>query len=446
MPTAKHRILADIPDLLAPGGRPRKLLLVVPIATALSLGVVTALATVPGQRLNEVSVQEVVESLAVAPIAASVQDSDAFVRLVRIRSGDSISSILDRLGASDKEVLSFVIASEEGKSAIRGMRAGEPVTATVTTAGRILSLDLLTNAGANRYSVIRQGETIVESAHERNTETAIQVRGGTIRSSLFAATDAAGLSDDVAMKLAELFGTEIDFHTDLRKGDRFSVVFESISEGGVDISTGKILAAEFINRGKRHAVVLFREASGRESYYTPDGRSLRQAFLRSPLEFSRVTSGFAMRFHPIKKMWRQHKGVDFGAATGTAVKATSDGKVDFVGVQRGYGNVIKLTHRNEISTVYAHLSRFASGLKKGGAVEQGEIIGYVGQTGWATGPHLHYEFRSKGQPLDPMSADLPTAQPLTKAEMTRFRAQVEPNIDRLAILNRSTTADIASID
>ena len=145
-----------------------------------------------------------------------------------------------------------------------------------------------------------------------------------------------------------------------------------------------------------------------------------------------------MRFHPIKKEWRQHKGVDFGAPTGTAVKATSDGKVEFVGGQRGYGNVIQLSHRNDISTVYAHLSRFAAGLRAGETVEQGETIGYVGQTGWATGPHLHYEFRVKDKALDPMSADLPTALPLSKAEMVRFQTQTSPNLERLATLNRST--------
>lgn len=438
MPTAKPRILAHIPTLPTPARTSRKWLFIAPIGTLLSLGVVTALATVPGQRLNDVPVHQVIESLSpnlIEPIPAS---DGAYVRLVRIRSGDSIASILERLGATDDELRRFVISSEEGKAAIRGMRAGEPVTATVTSSGRVLSFDVLINSGAGRYSVIRDRDTIVESTDERNTETAVQVRGGTIQSSLFAATDAAGLSDEVAIRLAELFGTEIDFHTDLRKGDRFSVVFESVSEHGVEISAGRILAAEFVNRGKRHSVVLFRDAGGRESYYTPDGRSLRQAFLRSPLEFSRVTSGFAMRFHPIKKMWRQHKGVDFGAPTGTAVKATSDGTVAFVGEQRGYGNVIELNHRNDISTVYAHLSRFAKGLHKGESVEQGEIIGYVGQTGWATGPHLHYEFRANDRPLDPMSADLPTAQPLSRVEMARFKAQVSPNLERLATLNRST--------
>lgn len=444
MPTAKSRILADLHDLLVSPGRSKKFLLITPIAAALSLSVVTAVATVPGQRQDQVSVREVVERLATDSIDVISQSDAAFVRLVRIRSGDTLSSIMDRLGASDDEFRSFVVTSESGKAAIRGMRAGEPVTATVTGGGRVLSLDLLMNAGSNRYTAIRQDEAITESIQGRTTETAVQMRSGTIRSSLFAATDAAGLSDEVAVRLAELFGTEIDFRTDLRKGDRFSVVFESMSENGVEISTGRILAAEFVNNGKRYAVVLFREASGREGYYTPDGRSLRQAFLRSPLEFSRVTSGFSMRLHPIKKTWRQHKGVDFGAPTGTAIKATSDGKIEFVGVQRGYGNVIKLAHRNDISTVYAHMSRFAKGLRKGQSVEQGSIIGYVGQTGWATGPHLHYEFRSKDKPLDPLSADLPTAQPLSKAEMARFQAQALPNIERLAILNRS--ADLASLE
>ena len=211
------------------------------------------------------------------------------------------------------------------------------------------------------------------------------------------------------MKLAELFGTEIDFHTDLRKGDRFSVVFESISEGGVEISTGKILAAEFINRGKRHAVVLFREASGRESYYTPMG----EAAPGIPQIAARILQGdirICNAFSPDQEDVASAQGVDFGAATGTAVKATSDGKVDFVGVQRGYGNVIKLTHRNEISTVYAHLSRFASGLKKGEPSSRGDHrIRRTNRLGHRSSSSLRVPLERPT--LDPMSADLPTAQP-----------------------------------
>ncbi|HPR06827.1 MAG TPA: M23 family metallopeptidase, partial [Denitromonas sp.] len=186
---------------------------------------------------------------------------------------------------------------------------------------------------------------------------------------------------------------------------------------------------------RRHSVVLYQDKDGREDYYSEDGRSLKQAFLRFPLEFTRVTSGFSQRFHPILKKWRQHKGVDFGAPSGSAIKATSNGTVDFVGTKGGYGKVVILRHRDKITTLYGHMSGFASGLRKGAAVSQGDIIGYVGQTGWATGPHLHYEFRISDTAKDPMSIALPTANPLSKSELAAFNAATKMYRKRIALLN-----------
>ena len=235
--------------------------------------------------------------------------------------------------------------------------------------------------------------------------------------------------------MAEIFGTEIDFHTDLRKDDRLNVVYETFYEDGNAVRAGRILAAEFINQDKRHAVVLYRGPSGKEQYYTDDGRSLRQGFLRSPLEFSRVSSSFGRRLHPIKNNWRDHKGTDFAAPTGTPIKATSDGVIDFAGVQNGYGNMVILKHRGNISTAYAHLNAFAGGMRKGQEVNQGEIIGYVGSTGWATGPHLHYEVRFDNVAQNPMTVELPMADALNAMELITFHRDTSELRNRFALLN-----------
>ncbi len=199
----------------------------------------------------------------------------------------------------------------------------------------------------------------------------VEMRSGTVTHSLFGATDDAGLPDNVATQLATIFGTWIDFHTDLRKGDRFNVVYEAIYEEGNPVRAGRILAAEFINNGERHAVVLYRGPSGKEQYYSDDGASLQQGFLRSPLEFSRVSSNFGRRLHPIHGSWRNHNGTDFSAPIGTPVMATSDATIEFIGTQRGFGNLIVLKHRNDITTHYAHLNGFAKGLAKGQSGEPG---------------------------------------------------------------------------
>jgi murein DD-endopeptidase MepM/ murein hydrolase activator NlpD len=249
-----------------------------------------------------------------------------------------------------------------------------------------------------------------------------QMKSGEIRSSLFAATDAAGLSDNVAVQLADIFAGDVDFHRDLRRGDKFTVIYEMFFHEGRAIKSGRLLAAEFINQGKSYRAVWFQDAEGKGAYYTPEGKNLRKAFLRSPLEFSRVSSGFSMRFHPILQQWRAHKGIDYAAPTGTHVKATADGVVESVGRQNGYGNFIMLKHQGGFSTSYAHLSSFAGGLRKGARVRQGDVIGHVGQTGWATGPHLHYEFRVNDQVRNPLTVALPAALPVPAQQITAFNS------------------------
>src|SRR5439155_8310790 len=235
-------------------------------------------------------------------------------------------------------------------------------------------------------------------------------------SSLFAAGDATGLPDSVILQIAEVFSGEIDFLHDLRRGDRFSVVYETRDIDGHSFGAGRILAAEFVNKGVAYRAFLWRSNDGSEGYYTEDGKSLKRAFLLSPVAFSRVTSGFSLAlFHPFLQTWRAHKGVDFAAPAGTPVHAAGDGQVAVAARQNGYGNVVIVRHPGTYSTVYAHLSRFAPGVKTGARISQGDVIGFVGQTGWATGPHLHYEFRVNDVQHNPLTIALPNAQPVPVA-------------------------------
>jgi murein DD-endopeptidase MepM/ murein hydrolase activator NlpD len=268
---------------------------------------------------------------------------------------------------------------------------------------------------------------------------------GEIRSSLFAAADVAGLPDNVTVQMADVFAGDIDFYHDLRRGDRFSVVYEVRYVDGEPVGVGSIVAAEFDNRGRALSAFLWRGEDGEQSYYSETGSPLRKAFLRSPMEFSRVTSGFSdARFHPILQTWRAHKGVDFAAPYGTPVRATGDAKVAFAGQQDGYGNVIQLQHNGGFSTLYAHLSKFSPQVRAGARIAQGEVIGYVGQTGWATGPHLHYEFRAGDEQRNPLTVALPGGEPLTPAHRLAFTERTAPAAAQLALARTLSVARLAS--
>ncbi len=437
MQARRNKILADLPAHLP--SAPRAWILASLFGVSL-FGVVAATATAPDAP-PPFPLETVVERLDLQALTASAEDTLPYVYDERVQAGDTIHSIFRRLNIADPEALAFLLNDAQGKATLRQLRAGRSVTALVNPDGRLLTLSLPVAQGGGRFTIERGADGIqAKEVRDDALSTVVEMRSGTIQHSLFGATDAVGLPDSVASKLAEIFGTEINFHTDLRRGDSFSVVYETLYDQGVPTRAGKVLAAEFVNQGKRHIVVLFRGDDGRDQYYTADGRSLRQAFLRSPLEFSRVTSGFGRRLHPIHKNWRTHAGVDFAAPTGTPIKATSDGTVSFVGSQRGYGNIIILQHRDRYSTAYAHLNGFARGLRKGDRVNQGDVIGYVGMTGWATGPHLHYEIRVNNVPHDPMRIALPTAQPLSKRELVQFNEQTAPLLERIALLNHSTVA------
>ena len=327
------------------------------------------------------------------------------------RGTDTAEVLLARLGVRDPMAAAFIRSDSTARLLLAG-RGGKMVRADTDGNGNLQELvarfpterSELARSHFTRLTLSRVDGRWLARLETAPYTTQSRLASGTIRSSLFAATDEARVPDAVAAQLADVFSTDIDFHRELRKGDTFSVVYESLVADGEPVvwneGAGRVLAAEFVNAGRSHHAVWFTAADGRSAYYDIDGSNKRRAFLASPLEFSRVTSGFAMRIHPIFQTRRAHLGVDYGAPTGTAVRVVGDGVVDFAGTQNGYGNVVEVRHANNRSTLYAHLSRID--VRRGQRVEQGQNIGAVGATGWATGPHLHYEFRIAGEHQDPL--------------------------------------------
>jgi murein DD-endopeptidase MepM/ murein hydrolase activator NlpD len=324
------------------------------------------------------------------------------------RPTDTADTLLRRLGVNDADASQMLRSHAVAKTLLAG-RANRPVRAEVDNDGKLVRLSAslgLADDGAHykRLLVERRtpGGEWTAAVQLSPLVASARLGSGVIRSSLFAATDEARLPDAVAVQIAEILGGDIDFHRGLRKGDRFSVVYEALEGDGEVLRTGRVLSVEFVNQGKaRHAVWFAGAAHDKGAYFTLDGRSMKRPYLSSPMEFSRITSGFAMRMHPILRRWRAHLGVDYAAPTGTPARTVGDGIVEFAGWQNGYGNVVEVRHRNNHTTLYAHLSRIL--VNKGDRVEQGQHVGLVGATGWATGPHLHFEFRVNGVHQDPMT-------------------------------------------
>lgn len=386
------------------------------------------------QRLVTESVQP--EDLG-AQVDALAQQPLSLLRHDITRGTDTPESLLARLGVVDASAAAFLRSDSTARRLLAG-RGGKMVQASTDTDGRLV--ELVARFPAERPELAKSHFTRMTVARIEGTggrwlarlETAplvasVRLGSGTVTSSLFAATDEAQLPDAVAQQLAEIFATDIDFHRELRKGDTFSVVYEALTADGELVAwnegAGRVLAAEFVNGGRSHQAVWFDGAGARGGYFGPNGESKRRTFLTSPMEFSRVTSGFAMRLHPILQTWRKHLGVDYGAPIGTPVRTVGDGLVEFAGWQNGYGNVIQIGHGNARSTLYAHLSRID--VKRGQRVEQGQRIGAVGNTGWSTGPHLHFEFRVNGAHQDPVKI-AKASEPVTlePAARTAFAALV----------------------
>lgn len=398
-------------------------------------GIVTAFGIAPNSpSFEEIQVEEVVLDISIPEAIAETQANQTFWRQENIRRGDTIAAILNRLDVSNQDSTDFLQAAR-GSRAMRQLKPGQTVYAQTTADGELLTLRYFFG-NEELFLMEKTDDAFKMTEQPVELDTRIHMKSGEINSSLFAATDNAGIPNNIAMQLTEIFASEIDFYRDLRQGDRFTVVYETFAnDNGKRAKTGRVLAAEFVNKGKSHQAIYFKASNGVDGYYTPEGESLRKAFLLSPLTFSRVSSGFTnARFHPILKEWRAHRGIDYAAPTGTPVKATASGIVAFSGSQKGYGNLVVLKHNGKYETAYGHLSRFASGMSKGKRISQGDVIGYVGSTGMATGPHLHYELRIDGVQRDPTNVVLPSAPPIAKRDLNTFQKETHALVARLNIM------------
>ena len=369
------------------------------------------------------------------------------------RASDTVDSLLKRLNVSDAGAAQFLRSDTTARRLLEG-RGGKMVRVQTDENGTLTEL-VARYAPANaellgthftRLTVKRFAGKLLAMLETAPLAAQVRMGSGTVRTSLFAATDEARIPDAVATQIAEVFATDLDFHRQLQKGDTFSVLYEALTADGEPITwsssaAGKVLAADFVNNGKTYSAVWFKDASGKGSYFGFDGHSKKRAFLASPMEFSRVTSGFAMRMHPILNSWKQHKGVDYGAPSGTAIRSVGDGTVDFAGWQNGYGNVVEIRHSAQRATLYAHMSSID--VKLGAHVEQGQRIGTVGATGWATGPHLHFEVKVGGVQQNPLimakaSESSPLA-PAQKAEFAQLAKSLKDQLDVADTVARSGT-------
>ncbi len=358
--------------------------------------------------IDQMPVRQLVET--VQPGTLSAQSAfEAPVPFILFRTDvtrreDTVQSLLQRLGVNDAEAQQFLRRNSTAAELLRG-RAGKLVRAETDDDQQLIRLTArwIVSDNADHYQrlvIERQADGFEARVEQSEFTSSVRLSSGVIRSSLFAATDAARLPDSIASQLADLFSAEIDFRRDLRSGDTFSVVYEALEADGELLRYGRLLSAEFVNKGKTHQVLWFEEPGKKGAYYTFNGESTRRAFLASPLAFSRISSGYGMRFHPVHGGRRPHLGVDYAAPTGTPVRTVGDGTVQFAGWQRGYGNVVFIQHRQDKVTVYAHLHRMD--VRRGQRVEQGDLIGQVGCTGVCTGPHLHFEYRVRGEHRDPL--------------------------------------------
>jgi len=348
---------------------------------------------------------------------------------VKVQSGQSLSNIFDDAHLQPEDWMAITQLGGDCAQ-LKHLKAGDQMRLRIANGELqelVYPLDELRTLSVRRNDSGFESATLSASLERRSTEAV-----GTIEDSLFLDGRKAGLNDRMILQFADLFGYDIDFAQDLQEGDRFSVVYEQIYKDGKKLRDGDILAAEFVSSGKTYRAVRFVASDGTKAYYTPQGQSLRKAFIRTPVDFTRISSGFTLhRWHPILNRMRAHMGTDYAAPIGTPVHASGNGRVEFIGKKGGYGNVVVLRHGPQYETVYGHLSRFQKGLHAGSPVQQGQVIAFVGMTGLATGPHLHYEFRINGMPVNPEKAVLPRAMPLEPKVLAQFRSTAAPLVATL---------------
>lgn len=359
---------------------------------------------------------------------------------VTVKSGDTLASIFAKKGIGSSTTHKVATLNEQTRK-LRYIQPGDEIKLLLDDQRKLRQMKYIPDI--TRTLLVRRNEDQSFSSQIVNYKLdAYPVyREGEIDSSLFEAAANADIPEDVIMDLVAIFGWDIDFSLDIRRGDRFGIVYEELYKDDVKIRNGRILSARFINNGKTYRAVYYTDPSGNSDYYAPDGKSMRKAFLRSPVKFSRISSRFSNnRWHPVLSRWRSHKGVDYAAARGTPVRASGDGKITFAGKKGGYGRLVVIRHGGRYTTAYGHLHRYAKGARSGKKVKQGQIIGYVGSSGLATGPHLHYEFRVNGVHRNPLTVKLPEAQPVNKAYLDNFQENTQVYLSMLRLMDR-TLAD-----
>ncbi|HDZ57912.1 MAG TPA: peptidase M23 [Pseudomonas xinjiangensis] len=340
---------------------------------------------------------------------------------ITVAAGNTLSVLFSQVGLSANTLHSAVSSSKDAQRFTR-LKVGQVIEFKMDENGDLQTLRSRIN-DLETIRLERDGDSFAFQQDTIKPDVSTGFAHGAIDSSLFLSAQRAGLSHNLTMKMANIFGYDIDFAREIRKGDTFEVLFEELHVGEKRVGSNNILAARFVNRGKTYTAVRFTDKKGYSSYYRADGTSMRKAFIRTPVEFARISSRFNPgRRHPVLNKIRAHKGVDYAAATGTPIKATGDGRVIHLGRKGGYGNAVVIKHGQKYQTLYAHMSRYANGLKSGSNVSQGQIIGYVGATGLATGPHLHYEFRINGTHVDPLGVKLPASDPVPQNERSAFLA------------------------
>lgn len=402
-------------------------------------GIYTAFGIAPQTIIGNVPTTNITEEIILPEMLANDDEvSQQYWYKEHVRRDDTLNSLLSRLNIRNRDAIDYLRSDNIASEIAASLKPGHQIEAQTDIDGNLISLEYQLDRD-QFIAINKTSEGYAASKIVHQLEMRPILKSAEIRSSLFGATDDANIPDSIAIQVAEMFESEIDFHSDLRRGDHFNVIYEGSYDDGELLKTGDVLAAEFVNKGKVYRAVGFRDANNQMQYYTPEGKSLHKSFLRSPLEFTRISSGFSLgRFHPVLQRLRAHKGVDMAAPTGTRIKASGDAVVDFVGQKGGYGNVIVLKHDNGVSTVYGHLSRFSAGLRRGAKVAQGEIIGFVGMSGLATGPHLHYEFLLNGKHHDPMKVALPKANPIEPHHRVAFNTisqHMSAQLDLLGVSN-----------
>ncbi len=436
-------ILSALPLLLVPAGKSTASRIEVPIEIGKTAGPTRVSPTAPLPEDPEI---EALPATAWGTAARAVHLDQALApdrpdwRTEAVQPGDNLTAIFKRMGLGPQAVHE---ASNAGKDArrLRDLRPGETLKVRLSAQGDSFEELVYQPNRLETLTLNRAGDTVRSEYLKRKPEVKRSYATGTIRDSLFLDGQKAGLSNRKIMELAGIFGWDIDFALDLREGDTFGVLFEERHLDGEQVGEGNILAAYFSNRGRELTAVRYEDADGNADYFAPDGDSMRKAFLRTPVEFARISSHFNLRRkHPILHTIRAHKGVDYAAPHGTPIRAAGDGRVTFAGTKGGYGRTLVIQHGDSYSTLYAHVKSFKRGIRNGSRVRQGEVVAYVGSSGLATGPHLHYEFRVNGVHRNPLTVKLPKSIPVPRREMPRFVASTRDLVDQIESLRSNPLA------